>query len=53
MPENYELSFIRCFDPVADSKTKFLILGTLPGPESLETGQYYKKNSNCFWKIVY
>jgi hypoxanthine-DNA glycosylase len=44
---------IVCFDPIVDGKTKVLILGTLPGPESLKTGQYYKKNSNCFWKIIY
>lgn len=53
MLENCEHNFISCFDPVVDDKTKILILGTLPGPESLKANQYYKKSNNCFWKIVY
>jgi len=33
--------------------SKVLILGTLPGPESLRVGQYYANPNNQFWKIIY
>jgi G:T/U-mismatch repair DNA glycosylase len=34
---------IVCFDPVVDSKTKVLILGTLPGSESLKDRSILQK----------
>ena len=30
-----------------------LILGTLPGDESIEAGKYYQNPSNRFWSIMY
>ena len=30
-----------------------MILGTLPGPESLRLGQYYAYTNNQFWMILY
>lgn len=44
---------LNCFDPIVDNNTKVLILGTLPGPLSLQTGEYYKNPNNAFWKIIY
>ena len=41
------------FEPVIDKSSKILILGTLPGPESLRLGQYYANPNNQFWKIIY
>ena len=41
------------FEPVIDSASELLILGTLPGPESLRMGQYYANPGNQFWKIIY
>jgi TDG/mug DNA glycosylase family protein len=41
-----------CFDPIADSNTELLILGSMPGQESLATGQYYANRRNAFWKIM-
>ena len=38
--------------PIVDAKTKILILGSLPGDESLKKHEYYAKTSNRFWKIL-
>ena len=40
------------FPPVVDSASEILVLGTMPGPESLRTGQYYTSAHNSFWKII-
>ena len=44
---------IRSFEPIIDENSKLLILGTLPGPESLRKHQYYANPNNQFWKIIY
>lgn len=38
--------------PVIDSQTKVLILGSMPGAESLRKEQYYANKRNHFWKIM-
>ena len=43
---------IHPFDPVSDSKSKILILGTMPSPTSRETGFYYSHQRNRFWKVL-
>ena len=45
--------FVQSFSPVADKDAKILILGTMPGVESLIKNQYYGNNRNHFWKIIY
>lgn len=40
------------FDPIADANSRVLLLGTLPGDESLRTGQYYANPTNQFWSLV-
>ena len=42
----------RCFDPVADARTRVLILGSLPGEQSLARGEYYGNRQNRFWHLV-
>ena len=40
------------FDPVEDASARVLILGTLPGAESLRLGEYYANRANNFWRIM-
>jgi len=40
------------FDPISNSETTILILGTMPGDKSLELGEYYGHPRNRFWKII-
>lgn len=40
------------FDPISNSDTTILILGTMPGDKSLELGEYYGHPRNKFWKII-
>lgn len=41
------------FPPIADSDSKILILGTMPGRKSLETNEYYAHKGNSFWRIMF
>lgn len=40
------------FAPVIDQECTVLILGSLPGDESLRKGEYYANPNNHFWKLV-
>lgn len=46
-------SSIYSFPPIADSQSKVLILGTIPGKESLRMTEYYGHPRNAFWKILF
>lgn len=42
----------RCFDPVVDQNTRMLILGSLPGEQSLARNEYYGNRQNRFWMLM-
>jgi double-stranded uracil-DNA glycosylase len=42
----------RSFPPVVDRRTRLLVLGSLPGEESLARRQYYANPRNHFWRLI-
>lgn len=43
----------KSFAPLINENSRILILGSLPGAESLRVQQYYAYKYNHFWKIIF
>lgn len=43
---------IRSFEPASDENSHTLILGSVPGIQSLNQAQYYAHPQNMFWRIM-
>lgn len=42
----------RCFPPIINQNSRLLVLGSLPGEESLAQGRYYANPRNQFWRLI-
>ena len=43
---------VEALEPVATRDALVLVLGTLPGADSLKLREYYAKSTNAFWDIM-
>lgn len=43
---------LKSLEPIVDDKSQVLILGTMPGVDSLKKQEYYGHSGNLFWKIL-
>ena len=46
------MDYKKGLQPVIGSNPRILILGTLPGDESLRKQEYYGNPRNMFWKVM-
>ena len=42
----------QAFGPALDRRARLLVLGSLPGAESLRRGEYYAHPRNAFWRLI-
>ena len=43
---------VHAFPPVYDSRSRLLVLGTMPSPQSIRHGFYYSHPQNRFWPLL-
>ncbi|MFA5577311.1 MAG: DNA-deoxyinosine glycosylase [Tissierellaceae bacterium] len=44
---------VKSLSPIVDHRTKVLILGSMPGRESLQRQEYYANSRNKMWEILF
>jgi G:T/U mismatch-specific DNA glycosylase len=47
------MSEVESFKPIINPKSWVLVLGSMPGVQSITEQKYYANPRNQFWKIIY
>jgi hypoxanthine-DNA glycosylase len=50
---NKVIQNVSSLKPIIDERSRALILGSMPGEESIKKQEYYANGNNHFWKIIY
>ena len=53
LPSTHKNLKKKSLPPIIDNETEILILGTMPGDNSIENQKYYNSSKNQFWKIIF
>ena len=53
MKENHETNILHGLPPIVNADSRVLVLGSMPGKQSLENSRYYDYPQNRFWKIIF
>ena len=53
MSQINDADYSESFPPIVGENPRVVILGTMPGKESLRSNEYYANRRNLIWKIVY
>lgn len=47
------MSYVESFYPIIDATSRVLVLGSMPGVQSIIEQRYYANPHNQFWRIIY
>ncbi|MFH1321812.1 MAG: DNA-deoxyinosine glycosylase [Bacteroidota bacterium] len=53
IPNQENIMGINSFNPIVNERSKVLILGSMPGKDSLNKKEYYGNKRNMFWNLMF
>lgn len=51
--EKIERQILTGLDPIVNEDSRILVLGSMPGAQSLKMSEYYAYEQNRFWHIMF